>query len=148
MRTNALWLVLVFPLTALAQGAAEVEKKEAAPAQSAKPEKPPLDVSKMAFGEDAIKRVMAYHNDQLQSCYEGTLADRAKVVEGTINTSFVITPEGAVKKARVVKKGTTLKDGKLHECVVATLTAMTFPKPGDNRDHPVESFPLKLKAQR
>jgi hypothetical protein len=50
-----------------------------------------------------------------------------------------------VKQAKVLKKGTTLHDPKLNDCVIAVLSAMTFPKPTDKRDHPIE-HPFNLKA--
>ncbi|MGQ0505242.1 MAG: AgmX/PglI C-terminal domain-containing protein, partial [Myxococcaceae bacterium] len=80
-------------------------------------------------------------------CYNETLAGRRNVVEGKLMTSFVITAEGLVKKPKVEKKGTSVKDGKLNECVVAVLAAMQFPKPPDSREHPV-AYPFNLKAEK
>ncbi|MHB8874076.1 MAG: AgmX/PglI C-terminal domain-containing protein [Myxococcaceae bacterium] len=107
--------------------------------------KPPPDVTKMPFSQESIKAVIAYHQPQIQACYEETLASREKVMEGKLATRFTITGEGMVKDAKIEKKGTTLKEPKLHECVVAVLSTMTFPKPVDGRDHPIE-FPFNLKA--
>ena len=45
----------------------------------------------------------------------------------------------------MVKKGTTLKDPELHDCVVTVLSSMIFPKPPDGKDHPIE-YPFNLKA--
>ncbi len=103
------------------------------------------DVSKLPFTQTSIRTVVSYHQPQIQSCYEETLAGRDKVVEGKLQTSFVITGEGLVKNARVEKKNTTLREPRLHECVVAVLSAMTFPKPIDGKDHPIE-YPFNLKA--
>jgi hypothetical protein len=50
-----------------------------------------------------------------------------------------------VKGAKILKKGTTLNDPKLNECVVAVLLTMEFPKPPKNQDQPID-FPFKLKA--
>ena len=107
--------------------------------------KPPPDVTKMPFSQESIKTVIAYHQPQIQSCYEETLASKEKVLEGKLLTSFVITGEGMVKDAKIEKRITTLKEPKLHECVIAVLSTMTFPKPVDGRDHPIE-FPFNLKA--
>ena len=74
-----------------------------------------------------------------------TTDSKEKVVEGKLMTSFTINAEGLVKGAKVEKKGTTLKEPRLHDCVVAVLTAMTFPKPADGKDHPIE-YPFNLKA--
>lgn len=112
---------------------------------AAKDENPPPDVEKMTFGPDSIKKVVAYYQPQIQGCYEETLAAKDKAVEGKISTSWVINADGLVKSAKVEKKGTTLKDQKLHDCVVAVLSAMSFPKPPDGKDQPV-AFPFNLKA--
>ncbi len=104
-------------------------------------------VLRLPFTSETIKRVVASHQDKIQACYEETLADRAKVIEGRIFVAFTITPQGMVKKSRVLKKGTTLHDARLQRCVVSALDAMRFPKPPDHRDHPVE-YPFNLKAIR
>jgi len=109
--------------------------------------KPPLNLALMPFTPESIKKVVAYHQDEIQACYEETLANKEKPVEGRIKTSFVITAEGLVKKPKVITKGTTLKDPRLHACVVDALSTFTFPKPHDRREHPVE-YPFNLKAIR
>jgi hypothetical protein len=109
--------------------------------------KPGLNVEKMPFTRESVRRVMAAHRDEIQSCYEETLAGKDKPVEGQIMTSFVITGEGTVKRVRVLKKGTSLNDQKLHDCVVSTLSSLSFPKPPDGRDYPIE-YPFNLKASR
>lgn len=103
------------------------------------------DVTKMPFSRDSIKKVVEYHQPKIQECYEETLAGASKAMEGKLATHFVITPEGMVKGAKVEKKGTSLKEPKLHECVVAVLSTMTFPKPADGKDHPID-YPFNLKA--
>jgi hypothetical protein len=109
--------------------------------------RPPLKVDKMPFSQESIREVVAYHQDEIQACYEQTLADKSKVVEGKLMTSFVITREGKVRDAKVLKKGTTLKEPRLHVCVTEILATMVFPKPYDRREHPVE-YPFNLKAIR
>lgn len=137
-------------------GAAESKAKNKAAAagmvtpEAAKPEKaekPPLDVEKMPFTRDSIKQVVEYNLDKIQGCYEETLADKDNPVQGKLMTSFIITPEGLVKKAKVERQGTTLKEPKLHSCVVAVLSTLTFPKPPDKKEHPLE-YPFNLKAVR
>lgn len=114
------------------------------PAPTKTAAKPGLDVSKLPFTADSIREVVASHMDQIQQCYEDMLASTDKPLKGTLKTSFVITPQGAVKHAKVLKKGTTLRDPQLHQCVETVLTAMDFPKPPENRDYPVE-YPFNLK---
>ena len=128
-------------------------KDAVAPAPAATPtadggtvvERPGPQVEKMTFNPDSIKTVVAYYQPQIQGCYEETLAVKDKAVEGKLVTSFVITPEGLVKKPLIVKKGTTLKDARLHDCVIAVISSMAFPKPSDAKDHPIE-YPFNLKA--
>ena len=73
------------------------------------------------------------------------LIAKDKAVEGVLKTAFSITAEGYVSKARIDKKASTLKDGKLHDCVVAVLSTMQFPAPPDGKERPIE-FPFNLKA--
>ena len=103
------------------------------------------DVSKMAFNQDNIKQVVMAFQPKIQGCYEDHIANKKKAPEGKIKTSFTITPDGLVKNAKVDKKGSSLKDPALHDCVVAVLSTMNFPKPTDAKDHPIE-FPFNLKA--
>lgn len=103
------------------------------------------DVSKMPFTQDSIKQVVVAYQPKIQGCYEDYIANKKKAPEGTLKASWTITAEGMVKKAKVEKKGTTLKDAALNDCVVAVLSTMTFPKPPDSKDHPIE-FPFNLKA--
>jgi hypothetical protein len=103
------------------------------------------DVSKMPFTQESIKQVVMAYQPKIQGCYEDHIANKKKAPEGTVKTSWVITAEGMVKGAKIVKKGTTLKDPALNDCVVAVLSTMTFPKPPDSKDHPIE-FPFNLKA--
>ena len=110
-------------------------------------QKPPLDLEVMPFNNESVKKVVAYNGYKIQACYEEMLAGKEKPVEGKVMTSFVVTPEGLVKNARVLAKGTTLKDPKLHACVVEALGTFVFPKPSDRRDHPLE-YPFNLKAVR
>ncbi len=115
------------------------------------------DVEKMPFTPDSIKQVMAFYAPQIQSCYEESLAAKdvtlkadggtagGKGVEGKLVTAFTITPDGTVTKAGISKKGTTLKDPKLHECVISVLGSISFPKPTDKKNHPIE-YPFNLKT--
>jgi hypothetical protein len=119
-----------------------VKDAVAAPAEK----KNGLDLSKMPFTPDSIKQVVASYQPQIQGCYEEHLAAKDKAVEGTLKTSFVITGDGYVKAARVNKKTSSLKDARLHDCVVAVLSAMEFPKPPDGKEQPID-FPFNLKAQ-
>lgn len=103
------------------------------------------DVSKLPFTPDSIKQVVLTYQPKIQGCYEDHIANKKKAPEGTLKTTFVITPEGLVKSAKVDRKASSLKDSGLHDCVVAVLSTMAFPKPPDSKDHPIE-FPFNLKV--
>lgn len=103
------------------------------------------DVSKMRLSPENIKTVIAYYQPQIQACYEETLANKDKAVEGKLMTSWVIGAEGVPTRVKIVKKGTTLKDPHLHNCVISVLSAIVFPKPQDGKPQPIE-FPFNLKA--
>jgi hypothetical protein len=122
-----------------AAGAA-AEVGPATPAVGSSPEKLP-------FTPDTIKQTVRAKQPEIERCWEQTLAGTDKPVDGKIQTHFVITPVGSVKQAKVVKKGTTLKDPALHKCVETVLSTMLFPRPPDGKDHPVE-YPFNLKAVR
>lgn len=111
---------------------------------SDKPSEGP-DVSKMPFTPDSIKQVVAAYQPKIQGCYEDHISNKKKAPEGSLKTAWTITPDGLVKGAKVDRKGSTLKDAALHDCVVAVLSTMAFPKPPDAKDHPIE-FPFNLKA--
>lgn len=113
----------------------------------ARPEKPPLDVSKMPFTRDSIKKVVEHNLDKIQECYEEALLEMDRPQEGKLLTSFVVTGEGLVKRAKVERKGTTLKSSKLNACVVDVLNTLTFPKTPDGRIRRLE-YPFNLKAVR
>jgi hypothetical protein len=103
------------------------------------------DVSKMPFTQDSIKQVVMAYQPKIQGCYEDHISNKKKAPEGSLKTAWTITADGLVKGAKVDKKGSTLKDAALNDCVVAVLSTMVFPKPPDSKDHPIE-FPFNLKA--
>lgn len=104
-----------------------------------------IDISKLPFTPDSIKQVVLSYQPQIQSCYEETLAAKDKAVEGSLKTAFSITGDGMVTGAKVDKKTSSLKDPRLHDCVVSVLSTMQFPSPPDGKAHPIE-FPFNLKA--
>ncbi len=143
MKRSFLAVMVLASGVVLAQGP-EGAKGSKAPAGEKQPP-PVLDVSLMPFSQDSVQQVILHHRSKIQDCYEDHLAAKSKKVEGKLMTSFTITGSGLVKDAKVLKKGTTLKDKGLHDCVVAVLTSMSFPKPPDGMDHPIE-YPFNLKA--
>jgi hypothetical protein len=104
-----------------------------------------IDIARLPFTPESIKRVVLSFQPQIQTCYEETLAAQDKALEGTLKTAFKITPDGMVTGARIDKRGSSLKDPKLHDCVVSVLSTMQFPAPPDGKPRPIE-FPFNLKA--
>ncbi len=143
MKRSFVALMVLASSVALAQGKPAGKSAQAPAGQQQAPAE--LDVSRMPFTPDSIQQVILHQKGKIQECYEDTMATKSKKVEGKLMTSFIITDQGLVKNAKVEKKGTTLKDKGLHDCVVSVLTAMTFPKPPDGKDHPIE-YPFNLKA--
>jgi hypothetical protein len=139
MKRTLVTLILLASTLALAQ-----DESARAPAGERKAPAE-LDVSRMPFTPDSIQQVILHHRAKIQECYEDTLVEKGRKVEGKLMTSFIITGRGLVKSAKVLKKGTTLKHKGLHDCVVAVLTSMSFPQPPDGKDHPIE-YPFNLKA--
>ena len=111
------------------------------------PAKAPLNVAKMPFTQESVKQVVAYHLDDMQTCYETALSQKSKVVEGTLSTSWVITQTGKVIQPKVLSSGTSLKDAGLYKCAMDVLRNMEFPKPTDKKNHPIK-YPFRLKAIR
>ncbi|WP_163783636.1 AgmX/PglI C-terminal domain-containing protein [Myxococcus vastator] len=140
--------VVLASAVALAQGAAPTKaptggKPAAATPAPAKRDGP--DIERMPFTPDSVRQVVQHHQRRIQECYEDYMAEKDRTVEGKLMTTFTIDANGLVKDARVVKKTSTLKDPSLHDCVQAVLSSMTFPKPPDGADHPIE-YPFNLKA--
>jgi len=129
--------------------AAPAEPGASAPAATVGPATPARGSGpeKLPFTSDTIKEIVRAKQPDIERCWEQTLAGTDKPVDGKLQTHFVITPVGSVKQAKVVKKGTTLKDPALHRCIETVLSTMFFPKPPDGKDHPVE-YPFNLKAVR
>ena len=143
MKTSLAAALLLLSTAALAQPG-----DGGTPAAAAPGAKAPLNVEQLPFTPDSIRQVMGHHLEQIQGCYEEWLAGKGnKTPQGKLLTSFTITPAGLVKKARVLNKGTdwALRDPALKDCVVGVLTALSFPKPPDGREHPIE-YPFNLKA--
>jgi hypothetical protein len=102
------------------------------------------DVAHMFFDKDDILKVVAYHTKEVQECYEHVLAETEQKIEGRVWVDFVVNADGKVKEAKVRKKGTTLKQERVHDCIIAAAYDWAFPKPPDGKLHPL-SFPFDLK---
>jgi hypothetical protein len=126
-------------------GAAPVKSGDAKAAPAEKPART-LEVAGMLFDQESIRQVVGFHMPEIQECYEQVLADTGKKLEGKVVVRFVITPEGRVSEAKPLPKKSTLRDERVVSCVLA-LRGWAFPKPTDNRDHPVE-YPFTLTVKK
>ncbi|HEY3447460.1 MAG TPA: AgmX/PglI C-terminal domain-containing protein [Myxococcales bacterium] len=113
------------------------------PSKPAKPAKKELDVSRMMFDGEGVRTVVKFYMPEIQECYEKVLADTGTKLEGRVVVGFIVDTNGNVTEARVLNKKSTLKDDRVHDCVLK-MKYWVFPKPGDNRDHPIE-YPFDLK---
>jgi len=139
-------MLLTLTLLALGlPGAPDAGPPADLPATAAPRPPPAVDARQLPFTSDSIAQVVRGHQADIQDCYEKTLAQRQQKLQGRLMTHFVITPSGSVTAAQVEKRGTTLKDKDLHACVVGVLSKLTFPKPPDGKNHPVE-YPFNLQA--
>jgi outer membrane biosynthesis protein TonB len=116
------------------------------PKKPSQPGKKDLDVSKMPFDAEAIRTVVKFHMPDIQACYEKSVSETGKNVEGRVVVGFIIDTNGNVSDARVLPKKSTLKDDRILDCVLQ-MRSWYFPKPTDNRDHPIE-YPFDLKIQK
>jgi hypothetical protein len=105
-----------------------------------------LDVSRMLFDAESIRQVVSFHMPEIQECYEGVLSETGKRIEGKVVVSAVIDPEGRVTSAKALPKKSTMREPKVVDCVLA-MRGWAFPKPGDNRDHPIE-YPFVLSVRK
>ncbi|WP_426752223.1 AgmX/PglI C-terminal domain-containing protein [Myxococcus sp. Y35] len=146
MKSALLSAVVLASAVALAQGAPSKPSTGGKPTAAQAPAKRDgPDIERLPFTPDSIRQVVQHHQRRIQECYEDHMAEKDRTVEGRLFTTFTIDANGLVKDARVVKKASTLKDPSLHDCVQAVLSSMTFPKPPDGADHPIE-YPFNLKA--
>ncbi len=145
MNRALLSAVVLVSAVALAQGAPSKAPTRGKAASTPAAQREGPDVERLPFTPDSIRQVVQHHQRRIQECYEDHMAEKDRTVEGRLMTTFTIDANGLVKDARVVKKASTLKDSSLHDCVQAVLSSMTFPKPPDGADHPIE-YPFNLKA--
>jgi outer membrane biosynthesis protein TonB len=132
--------------TARGEGAVAPSPAEASLVRSTEGERPPLDVTRMRFDAASVREVMRHRAPEIQKCYERVLAETGGRFQGRVVLQFVIDREGLVSRAKILRKKSTLREARVHDCVLAVRT-WHFPKPADERDHPVE-YPFDLKVVR
>ncbi|MFN7131172.1 MAG: AgmX/PglI C-terminal domain-containing protein [Myxococcales bacterium] len=146
MNVRTLLLSFLLSSVALAQGSAPVVPPAPQPKPDAAPqEKQGPDLTGMPFDRLAVQTVVQHHMPEIQECYEGVLADTGQRIEGRVSVGFIVDSEGMVSQARALPKKSTMKDPRVVECVLSSVRRWRFPRPGDNRDHPIE-YPFDLKV--
>jgi outer membrane biosynthesis protein TonB len=105
-----------------------------------------LDISKLPFDAESIRQVVMHHMPEIQKCYEEVLSTTGKKLEGRVTMAFNIDSNGNVTEAKAVLKKSSLKDEQVIDCILA-MRRWYFPKPNDNRDHPIV-YPFDLKIRQ
>ncbi len=78
--------------------------------------------------KELIRKVIQDHASHIRYCYEQQLTVNPRL-QGKVSIKWVINGDGTVSNAQIDRFGTTLEDGKLHECMMARITSWQFPKP-------------------
>jgi FHA domain len=78
--------------------------------------------------KELIRKVIQDHAAQIRYCYEQQLAVNPRL-QGKVSVKWVINGDGSASNAQIDGSGTTLDDGKVHDCMMARITSWQFPKP-------------------
>ena len=108
------------------------------------PVRPALKLASLSLDAAGIRAVVAHHLPQMQACYERVLVDGGRA-EGTVVARFTVTGKGKVRDASVEEQGHGLQSPSVCRCLEQQLLGMSFPRPADGEDQPVET-PINLKA--
>ncbi|MBM4381161.1 MAG: AgmX/PglI C-terminal domain-containing protein [Deltaproteobacteria bacterium] len=106
--------------------------------------RPALRLSALSLDAAGIRAVLSHHLPELQACYEQVLVDGGRA-EGAVLARFTVTGQGKVKEASVEEQGGELGSPAVCRCLEQQLRDMSFPRPADGLDQPVET-PINLKA--
>jgi TonB family protein len=96
------------------------------------------------FSAEAVERVVRSHVDDVQSCYERSMAEKHQTRKtahgGRVVVAFTIDTTGHVQRERIASS--TLKDAQVTDCILAAARSWEFPPP--EQAQPVE-FPFDLE---
>jgi hypothetical protein len=92
------------------------------------------------LSKDIIRRYIKRQLPRIQHCYQRTLLVNSGV-EGTVNTSFVISAQGAVLSSTASGIG----DAELEGCIAGVVGSIQFPRPEGNGLVKV-SYPFRLRT--
>jgi len=148
---SAFLAVVLLAAPGLASAQDEMSQGDVAPRHAADggmPAKPGLDVSKLPFTEYSIKEVVKYHSADIQKCYEQVISEMGKnPPQGMVYVAFTILPTGLTTAIKVDKAKSTIKNDRVQDCVSDEVRNWEFPKPTDQRDHPIV-YPFSLKVTK
>ena len=77
---------------------------------------------------EALGKVLREHAAEIRSCYEQELA-QDRLLEGKVTLRWTVQPDGSVTDASVDGPGTTLRNRKVQDCMLARVAGWRFPKP-------------------
>jgi hypothetical protein len=77
---------------------------------------------------ESLRKVLRDHAGEIQKCYEQELAQDG-LLEGKVTLRWTVQPDGSVSNASVDEAGTTLRNRKVQDCMLARVAGWRFPKP-------------------
>lgn len=81
-----------------------------------------------SIDKDTLRSFLQAHAGEIQMCYEQALAED-KLLGGKVTLRWTVQPDGSVVDASVDEAGTTLRNRKLHDCMLARVVGWKFPRP-------------------
>jgi hypothetical protein len=78
--------------------------------------------------KDTLRSFLQAHAGEIQKCYEQALAED-KLLGGKVTLRWTVQPDGSVVDASVDEAGTTLRNRKVHDCMLARVVHWKFPRP-------------------
>ena len=82
---------------------------------------------------ELIRKVIQDHAAQIRYCYEQQLAVNPRL-QGKVSIKWVINGDGSASNPQIDHSGTTLEDGKVHECMMSRITSWAVPEAEGRRD--------------
>jgi hypothetical protein len=81
-----------------------------------------------SIDRESLRKVLEAHAGEIQRCYEQELA-QDRLLEGKVTLTWTVRPDGSVSAASVDEASTTLRNPRVHECMLARVAAWRFPRP-------------------
>lgn len=100
-------------------------------------------VDAVELTSDIIQTVVQSHFDELQTCYEATLAANNKLA-GIVELELTISRDGSIEKGRLLKDG--IGSAELNLCLVKKMVDWKFPVHTD--DTVTIEFPFSFSPKR